>query len=807
MVYLNCNFSIIELYPIKDLDNDYIFKIIMKDYDKSITLYYPFNSSCQFKFKLNKNEIKLDFIMIKSKINIAETSLFLNKYIIENNKSRLDKLIVLNIKEQFKSFLSKNKFFKSSFRILIRFEFPHFHLNNEECNYNCYYNPINKSNERNNMFNNSKSKNNLLNKFVNKNIKKINKSKSQSQLSVDLNKAYKESLDIQDKLLFVNYKEFEEIYDTRKCNSHSKYNKDPALLLSPRSNNIRMSQFAAMLQHRNTVNLDYKDNISMSKSLRYFNSSTNKLRKYSSNINISDASIENNVINKSSSSYYKCNKNKFNKSFHNKKVDFVINKSKFSNSISTKNSKNNILNNNTKISFNSNNKRVNNITYKHELSDMQSKIMQDNNDNDNQIYNNIVNDLAINYYDKEIEILRNNILNYKNTLNTLINIVIDDLKFLLINNNIGNDIIENNNLNTAVDFIKDNDKSNSTIKNVFINNISNSIDINKNSNYNKINIINNNNKSTHFNLNNKTNKSNNNKINTFKSKYKEIIDKFVKITKCYFKCKKLIHYRKKEFINNIVYYSDKLKFIYNCNNNFIYNNSIKYNDDCNTINIENNQINFLNNYYNKIKPTIIETIKDLSFINNIDKLKTISSINNKLLNDSNNKYHNKDIKKLLLGILIKNIDKYNYNRKQIAVLEHLAEKYQFVFYDKEEENYINKKKFIENNIEYTKNINKISNCKSNLSKITSGKSTSITLSSPFNTEKETAYAFELELARLSKISNINNNKIIITKVDNKSNKYKINNVDFRIIKDGKDTKIIKDKEKYSIRNFIKKYFL
>lgn len=154
-----------------------------------------------------------------------------------------------------------------------------------------------------------------------------------------------------------------------------------------------------------------------------------------------------------------------------------------------------------------------------------------------------------------------------------------------------------------------------------------------------------------------------NNINPLFSKTRKLLLKSVKLNKRELLTNALI-YNKENDSNTIKLYREYLKFPINNLESEIETDSI--NNRKKLIQTSDSELNICSNLIGKD----INDDKVASYIKSIDKKNLMRS---------------KYIKKMLLGILIKNIDKIKYSKNQLDELEYLAEKYEFAFEEGEVE--------------------------------------------------------------------------------------------------------------------------
>lgn len=612
MVFINCEFSLVEIYPEKELNEECSIKIQFKDKKAIGYLNFPFVEPAYVNFKMPKTEIIVDVHMQKNHVTVAKGSFNLNSHIIENNIKGWRRMVVLNIVETTRRSLFEGKFPYASFRILLNFKFPHTHSEFESCSSDCYHNPMN----------------------TGKKGKIIYDTRTQYGLPINLDKAYRQSMLIAERLL-----------KNRRCSSLTEFLRDP------QESNLKDKE---------------KKHISMVNFLKI-----KKEGKKDSMVN----SL--NSISESVDSKYKLNRSKSNP--------------------------------------------------KNAISLKQKEILDDL---------DIVEEKP--YIKKEAKLSENNYYEY--IIKKCLSALNDDLSIV----------------SQSADFLK-----------ALVSNTD-------------------------------TQRS------SLKKGFNDYLDKFYDITDAYSVGRTAINLRKKELKGVMAKYNEKEIDLFDVYSKYSYVKDIEY--DKEELQSEQQKIKVLKKSCDIFKESACFARSLFQKYEN-EELKKTSIDEYKAVR----KYQKKEIKRLLLGILIKNIDKLKYSRRQLSTLEFLAEKYQFVFNEEEvddkeiKENIQPTEKKIKKADSHVKVCSKGFKKNSNVSSVNSLLiSKSITkFSEPVNDEEEVLSIFDRELAKLKRrFPNIQIDTL--EKLD--TNTYRINTKSFRVVREGKEIRIIDDKNTVSVGNFLKKNF-
>lgn len=268
---------------------------------------------------------------------------------------------------------------------------------------------------------------------------------------------------------------------------------------------------------------------------------------------------------------------------------------------------------------------------------------------------------------------------------------------------------------------------------------------------------------------------------------KENIEKYYEFHESYLKASAIVLQRKKELKSEYNKHRNKFEEMLKKNDQFLYYDEIDNDEEL--------------VHFEKIKVKGLKKVCELSSLTLNTSLNLISSMDPKSCEEeikdkvSTQKHSKQEVKRLLLSVLIRSIDKVRYSRYQLSLLEYLADKYQFVFNDCE--------------IEKDKALFKHEEPKETLTKPQTVTCTKLTTPRPekkpvLEDERvEISRVFDKEINRLLK----SYPNIEIGEIERISpNVYKFGGQEYKIIKEGKEYRVIFEKRLISIGNFLKLIF-
>lgn len=128
------NIRLIEIYPLKELNREFYFKLEFKNKNASRIFNYPFGEEVSSEFR-KQHEIPIRIFLCKNHIAAAKAEFVLSSNSIENKPKDYRRMVSLEIIETAKKSLFPVKFPHSSIRVMLSFDFflkplNFYHLNN-----------------------------------------------------------------------------------------------------------------------------------------------------------------------------------------------------------------------------------------------------------------------------------------------------------------------------------------------------------------------------------------------------------------------------------------------------------------------------------------------------------------------------------------------------------------------------------------------------------------------------------------------------------------------------------------------------